>query len=645
MPTASDLLDELGASLTAATAESARRQDVASAVAAITAGPPAAFFAAVVASAGEAAPAEPVQIVQRASQQLISDLQQLTGAVETALHSAEGLARNTPFVPVRVTSSDPTLVSVDTPWPSSGPVSGTTGTAGTTPGTSGTTATGAVAEPTGAVAFDPDAITAPLTLQLSVVSVAHGDVVMSRGGVRAGQDITGGQPLSLVVGTSAPAAQQGEVPGAATVIGEVTVGAPVTLQAVADAVNALAAETGNGVGAGVQTGPKGLAHLIMESSAGAAWAAARLPDGTSRDILGGFTLLAPHTDSLAVATGAGLAWTGISQDRGIDGPLPGLGLTLQPGSEGRQVGLTVTPATGEVTDSVDALVSSVRDVLVAAGVAESGAEPPVAFTTSPAVVAGSPVAMSQAGATDATGATGAEQAVTISTGAGIDTGTVRPGQNPLGGIDGALGVAEPHVAGGGAAPSLTETAPPEAMQPTTPATRTPAATPTADPAIMDLAAAFAAAISGVGTTGGTAGVAGASTALAAGAGTNLIPGLAAIPGLTVDVAESGRRRIAFDREAFARALADEPSGTRNAVRAVAAEVAAVAKEPLDGRVGLLAVRLHTELTASREFDVRSNPPEWGREQREIEAARRSDALTALLDRLDAESEWLGRHLS
>lgn len=652
VPTASDLLDELGASLTAATVESARRQDVASAVAAIAAGPPAAFFAAVVAAAGETAPAQPVQIVQRASQQLISDLQQLTGAVETALHSAQGLAENTPFVPVRVTSSDPALVRVDTPWPSAGSMTGsvTRTMAGSVTGvneaaetatvtTATTAAATATGETAGTAAFDPDAIVDPLTLQLSVVSVAHGDVVMSRGGVRAGQDLTGGQPLPLVLGTSAPAAQPGEAPGAARVIGEVTVGAPATLQAVADAVNALAAETGNGVSAGVQTGPKGLAHLIMESGDGSAWAAARLPDGTARDILGGFTLLAPHTDSLAVATGTGLAWTGISQDRSIDGPLPGLGLTLQPGSEGHQVGLTITPATGEVTDSVDALVSSVRDVLVAAGVAEPAAEASALSATSPTAAA-------------ATAAAGAGQAVNTGTGVEADIAATHAGPNPAGSVDGTPGapVSMPT-------PSGTATATPEAMQAATPAASAPAvtgvaaapansaATPAADPAIMDLAAAFAAAISGVGTSGGATGATGASTALASGAGTNLIPGVSAIPGLSVDVAESGRRRLAFDREAFARALADEPSGTRNAVRAVAAEVAAVAKEPLDGRVGLLAVRLHTELTAAREIDVRSNPPEWGREQREIEAARRSDALSALLDRLDAESEWLGRHLS
>lgn len=162
---------------------------------------------------------------------------------------------------------------------------------------------------------------------------------------------------------------------------------------------------------------------------------------------------------------------------------------------------------------------------------------------------------------------------------------------------------------------------------------------------MNLAAAFAAAISGAPGAGMMA--SGGSGALAAGSSGALLAaaGAAGIPGLSVEAVESGRRRLAFDREMFARALADEPSGTRSAVRAAASEVATVAREALDGRVGLLAVRLHTELTAVREVDIQSASPEWDKEQREIEATRRADALTALLDRLDAEADWLGGHLS
>lgn len=624
-PTASDLLDELGTSLGAAAADSARRQDVASAVAAITAGPPTAFFAAVVASTGETAPASPVQIAQRASQQFVSDLQQLTASATATEESATGLAVNTPFVPVRVTSSDPSLVRVDTPWPTPGPV-------GSAP-----------AEQVPALPFDADAIASPLSLELSVVSVAHGNVVMSRGGVAPHQDLANGGPLSLVFGTSA-SAQPGAAAEPAVVVGEVTVPAPVTLEAVAETINALTAESGatsggggiGGVGgtvsAGVQQGANGSAHLILESAQGAAWAAARLPDGTSRDILGGFSLLAPQTDSLVISTSAGIGWTGISSDRSLDGPLPGLGLTLQPGSEGQQVTLTLTPATGEVTDSVDELVAGLRSTLAAAGAAEAG---PSGGSAAGALSA----AAGFTGATVAVGdvaalASGTPNAPGAAASPASATGSPSPADNF------GLPTADGHSAG--AAPAV------PASDPLAVVAASAQVTPLAgDPAIMDLAAAFVAAISGVKSpdatgTGGAA--AGASTALAVGAGTQMAAA-AGIPGLSVDVSAAGLRRIAFDREEFARALADEPSGTRSAVRAAAAEVAGVAREALDGRVGLLAVRLHTELTAAREVDIQSAAPDWGKEQREIEATRRADALTALLDRLHAESKWLGGQLA
>ena len=660
-PSASDLLDELAASLTAASTEAARRYDVASAVAAITAGPPAGFFAAVVAAAGEVAPAGGTQIAARASQQMVSDLQHLSELTAGVQNSAWGLAKNTPFVPIRVTSSEPTLVRVDTPWPSAGLLP--TGSAAT--GSGSVTGSGPVstAGPTEAGGFDPDAIASPLQLHLSVVSVAHGDVVMSRGGVPAGVDIAGGLPVSLVIGTSAPAAHPGEAPGAGSLVGEVTVPAPVTIGAVAEAINAgvapLQGAPAGQVSAGVQHGADGLTHLIMESDDGAAWLAARRADGTSRDVLGGFSLLAPRTDSLVVSTGSGLGWTGISEDREIEGPLPGLGLTLLPGSEGSQVTLTVEPALDEVTDAVDEFVRTLSGVLVATGTVEAEAGTGASAAARPGPSAGAAAAsLTDTSFTD-TG-TGSVDALASPNAAGA--GSVAPSIEGTGSPQGAVPAAaiatdaaddatapaidtgttaDRHVTASAAPPTT-----PQASAPTSPASPPVPPTPLGtDPAIMDLAAAFMAAISGVAGPPGASSGPGASTALAGGAGTQLAAGASAIPGLTLDVAESGRRRLVFDREAFARAVSDEPTATRTAVRAAAAEAAGAAREALDGRIGLFAVRLHDELTAARRTDVRSNAPEWGQEQREIEAGRRAEALSQLLERLDAESKWLGGHLA
>lgn len=664
-PSAADLLGELSASVRQLTSETSVRHDVAASVYAIRQGPPAAFYAAVVARANsEVSVTGPLDVAVTAGQQIVSDLQQLQDATETASRVAENVATTGPFVPLRVASSEPGLLRVNNTAPQVTVASGST-------------------EPVGPVSErlvagrwpDLDALVEPLSLDLKVVSVARGLLAMSRAGLPGGSDISAGQNVSLAVGVQA--ADGGEVPGAP--VARLVLSPPVTIESIVDGVNDAAAEAGLDVHAGARTASDGLAHLVLESNDGIGWVAAPRGDGTGADILGGFAPVAPRTETFVMSTTPGLPWSAVSDSATVEGPLPGLSFSLSAEAAGRQVTLLASPQVEELVGGVEnfvgavgAVIDSVHDGAAvparAAGLASGGdsqlgqvtgqgaatahadtlapeaaldeasALPADVATTSPSPTAQPEAQVLRQGALAAAAAAayGVERppverrepasatlgAQTGRTGATTVTSTTPGGTTPD-------AVSEKVIASP-VVPSVEEVA----LGSSAGASPKPSSPLSTEPEVSALTASMAAAISGVPGDGAETSVATSSAASTGG------PAVAAVPGVMVYLDDASRRWVAFDREAFTAALREDPAGTRTAVRLAAAEVATNTKETLDGRLGFLAVRLDQEIAASRRTDVKAASPQWDHEEREELLQRRVDVLTALLTNLESEEVWL-----
>ncbi len=112
-----------------------------------------------------------------------------------------------------------------------------------------------------------------------------------------------------------------------------------------------------------------------------------------------------------------------------------------------------------------------------------------------------------------------------------------------------------------------------------------------------------------------------------------------VPGARVD-----RERLTFDRMAFVRAVSEDPVGTEAAVRAGARELANLARDSVDPRLGVLALRIGGELRGVRGQSAGRTDAGERMGHREQARGRHGEALRSLLDHLDDERSWLGSHL-
>ncbi|STD11117.1 Uncharacterised protein [Dermatophilus congolensis] len=612
IPRAADLLEHVAASVKQNAREMALQHEVATAVTAITAGPPASFYAAVMATASASGVTGPAQLIAEASQTGVSDLQALQSQVQAATDSAASLA-TAPFIPVHVASSDPALVRVNTPWPAEPVPEGSSGP------------TGPVAE--GGISStwpDLDILTTPLSLELNVIEVARGEVAISRMGVPASFDLSGGQPLT--VGMTMPGGQ-GDATGAQN-SGQVsaTVPPPVTIENLAGVMNGLADAAGLPVETSARTVADGYVHLVVESAAGMPRVSLSAGAGPGSEALGGLDWFAPRTETLVMSNTPGLAWSAVSNTSTVQGPVPGLTMSLSRTAAGERVTLLLSPDLEAAADAMEHLVSKVDGVVQAGMYGTAGVAITPDVEVPQPVVGQAPVQeelapMGEASVIDAVRMQ-ARQAGKLAAAYGADP--------PVGFFS--VVPVQPEAVGA-AAVAVGTSAVPEAeveavLGRSTASSDSAAKSLSAfadNPKVSELVQAISA-------------------------------GLAAIPGVSVppsgvvafdeadiqgrDVVGVARRRVALDRAAFVQALEEDPAGTRAAVRTAAAEIAAAGRESLDGRVGLFAVRLAGETALARQAQAATASAHWDRDGREAGENRLSVALTGLLDRLTNESAWL-----
>lgn len=98
--------------------------------------------------------------------------------------------------------------------------------------------------------------------------------------------------------------------------------------------------------------------------------------------------------------------------------------------------------------------------------------------------------------------------------------------------------------------------------------------------------------------------------------------------------------MSFDREAFLRAFARDPSGTEASFAAVAARMSTIATGAADPVLGYLAMRLAAAQDLSQGYGASKAPPEERLTGRQHALKRREAALGSLLSHLTEEESWL-----